>query len=40
MKYTCAYCQKHSCHYNELENAPKNCPTKNECHELEKISTK
>ena len=29
MKYTCAYCQKHSCHKSELENAPKNCPTIN-----------
>lgn len=37
MKYTCAYCQKHSCHKNELKEAPKNCPTKNECDELEKI---
>ena len=27
MKYTCAYCQKHSCQKRELENAPKNCPT-------------
>ena len=29
-KYTCAYCQKHACHKNDIENAPKNCPTKNE----------
>lgn len=27
MKYTCAYCQKHSCHKKNLEDAPKNCPT-------------
>ena len=27
MKYTCAYCQKHSCHKRNLEDAPKNCPT-------------
>lgn len=37
MKYTCAYCQKHSCHKNSLKEAPKNCPTKNESDELEKI---
>ena len=37
MKYTCAYCQKHSCHKNEMENAPENCPTKNEETELGKI---
>lgn len=30
MKYTCAYCQKHSCHKNDLENAPKNCPSLDE----------
>lgn len=30
MNYTCAYCQKHSCHKNNLEDAPQNCPTKNE----------
>lgn len=29
MKYTCAYCQKHSCHKNELEKSPTNCPTIN-----------
>ena len=40
MKYTCAYCQKHSCHKNELENAPKNCPTKNKADELEEILVK
>lgn len=28
MKYTCAYCQKHACHKNKLEDAPINCPTK------------
>lgn len=38
MKYTCAYCQKHSCHKNNLEDAPKNCPTKNEKEKLEEIS--
>ena len=38
MKYTCAYCQKHSCHKNEMEKAPQNCPTKNEKKELEEIS--
>lgn len=27
MEFMCAYCQKHSCHKRELENAPKNCPT-------------
>lgn len=27
MKYTCAYCQKHSCHKRNLEDSPKNCPT-------------
>ena len=27
MKYICAYCQKHSCHKRNLEDAPKNCPT-------------
>lgn len=37
MKYTCAYCQKHSCHKNDLREAPKNCPTKNEPDELKKI---
>lgn len=40
MKYTCAYCQKHSCHKNELENAPKNCPTQNEKEQLNKIKNK
>ena len=29
MEFTCAYCQKHSCHKNDLENAPTNCPTIN-----------
>lgn len=38
MKYTCAYCQKHSCYKNEMEKAPQNCPTKNEKKELEEIS--
>lgn len=37
MKYICAYCQKHSCHKNNLEDAPQNCPTKNEKEELENI---
>ena len=32
MKYTCAYCQKHSCHKRELENAPQNCPTTTKGH--------
>ncbi len=36
-KYTCAYCQKHACHKNDLENAPKNCPTKNEQERLKDI---
>lgn len=40
MKYTCAYCQKHSCHKNELEKAPINCPTKNECDELKNVLIK
>lgn len=40
MKYTCAYCHKHYCHKNELENAPKNCPTKNEVEEFEEIIDK
>ncbi len=40
MKYTCAYCKKHSCHKNELDNAPKNCPTKNEYNKLEGILKK
>lgn len=35
MKYTCAYCQKHSCHKNNLEDAPTNCPTKNEKEKIE-----
>lgn len=34
MNYTCAYCQKHSCHKNNLEDAPQNCPTKNEKEKL------
>lgn len=38
MKYTCAYCQKHSCHKNNLEDAPKNCPTKNKNERIEKIN--
>lgn len=29
MKYTCAYCEKHSCHNNNLKNAPLNCPSQN-----------
>lgn len=29
MRYTCAYCQKHSCHKREMDNAPTNCPTQN-----------
>lgn len=37
MKYTCAYCQKHACHKNDLEDAPQNCPTKNEKEKLEDI---
>lgn len=37
MKYMCAYCQKHSCHKNNLDSAPKNCPTKNEKDELDDI---
>lgn len=40
MEYTCAYCQKHSCHKRDLENAPKNCPTKNKADILEKIKEK
>lgn len=40
MKYTCAYCQKHSCHKNELDKVPLNCPTKNESEELEEILKK
>lgn len=40
MKYTCAYCKKHSCHKNEMENAPLNCPTKNEAEKLDKILEK
>lgn len=37
MKYMCAYCKKHACHKNHLDDAPKNCPTKNEQADLEKI---
>lgn len=37
VKYTCAYCQKHSCHKNEMENAPQNCPTKNEEKQLKEV---
>lgn len=37
MKYTCAYCQKHACHKNNLEDAPQNCPTNNEKEKLEAI---
>lgn len=33
MKYTCAYCQKHSCHKSDLTDAPKNCPTVNNNHD-------
>lgn len=33
MKYTCAYCQKHSCHKGDLSDAPINCPTVNNNHE-------
>lgn len=33
MKYTCAYCQKHSCYKRNLEDAPKNCPTTNKSQE-------
>ncbi len=40
MKYTCAYCKQHSCHKNDLENAPINCPTKNENEFLDEISKK
>ncbi len=40
MRYTCAYCQKHSCHKGDLENAPLNCPTKNEKEDLDKILEK
>ena len=40
MKYTCAYCQKQSCYKNNMEDAPKNCPTKNEKERLEAISSK
>lgn len=42
MKYTCAYCSKHSCHNGNLKDAPLNCPTKSEdfnniVHEYKKI---
>ena len=37
MEFMCAYCQKHSCHKNDLENAPKNCPTKNKKEKLKDI---
>ena len=40
MKYTCAYCVKHSCHKNDLENCPPNCPTKNENESLKEILKK
>lgn len=40
MKYTCAYCQKHSCHKNQLDTAPANCPTKNEWEKLDDIQKK
>ena len=40
MKYTCAYCVKHSCHKNDLENCPPNCPTKNENESLKDILKK
>ena len=40
MEYTCAYCQKHACHKNEMDNAPINCPTKNEKEELDEILEK
>ena len=36
-QYTCAYCQKHACHKKEMDNAPKNCPTKNEEERLQEI---
>lgn len=39
MKYTCAYCQKHACHKNTLEDAPKNCPTNNEKEKIEEINS-
>ena len=39
MKYTCAYCQKHVCHKNNLEDAPKNCPTNNEKEKIEEINS-
>lgn len=32
MRYTCAYCSKNSCHKNEVDNAPTNCPTTNNEH--------
>ena len=40
MKYTCAYCQKNSCHNRKMEEAPLNCPTKNESERLDEILEK
>ena len=40
MKYTCSYCQKHACHKKKMDDAPQNCPTKNEFEKLENILEK
>lgn len=40
MKYTCAYCKKHACHKRNMDDAPINCPTKNEIDLLNEIKLK
>lgn len=38
MEYTCSYCNKQSCHKNNMELAPSNCPTKNKKEYLDSTS--
>lgn len=40
MEYTCAYCQKHCCFKNKMDDAPVNCPTKNESLKLNEVFKK
>ncbi|MGL4850316.1 MAG: DUF1847 domain-containing protein [Clostridium sp.] len=37
MRYTCSSCNVHACNKNNLERAPKNCPSLNDGQEIEKV---